>query len=87
MPALRLLLTPDCLLHLREAGWRGLLAGIAGPDKMSPLIGEERTSNFKNRRNDAGMLLKTKDRCGRLGHEAGMSMKTKALSPPKRECC
>jgi hypothetical protein len=37
--------------------------------------------------NHAGMLLKTKDRCGKLGSEAGMCMKTKVLSPIKRECC
>jgi hypothetical protein len=38
-------------------------------------------------RNDAGMLLKRKDRCGKLAGEAGMCMKTKALSRQKRECC
>jgi len=29
--------------------------------------------------NDAGMLLKTKDRCGRSGGEAGMCLKTKEI--------
>jgi len=43
-----LLPTAYCLLHLREAGWRGLLAGMAALDKMSPPTGKEKTSNFKN---------------------------------------
>jgi hypothetical protein len=30
--------------------------------------------------NDAGILLKTKERCGELASEAGMSQKTKALT-------
>jgi hypothetical protein len=30
--------------------------------------------------NYAGILLKTKDRCGRPGEEAGMSMKTNEIS-------
>jgi hypothetical protein len=37
--------------------------------------------------NNAGMLLKTKDRRGKDQREAGMSMKTKALSHQMRECC
>jgi len=40
--------TAYCLLYLREAGWRGLLAGMAALDKMSPPTGKEKTSNFKN---------------------------------------
>jgi hypothetical protein len=36
-------------------------------DKMSMPTGKERTSNFKKRPNEAGMLLKTKDRCGKVG--------------------
>jgi hypothetical protein len=36
--------------------------------------------------NDAGMLLKTKDRCGKLDGEAGMFMKTQVLSLLKPEC-
>jgi hypothetical protein len=43
-----LLHSADCLLHLREAGWSGLLAGMAALDKMSPPTGKEKTSNFKN---------------------------------------
>ena len=86
-PALCLLLTAECLLRLREAGWRRFLAGMAPLDKMSVPSGKERTSNFKNRTNDAGMSLKTKDRCGKLGGEAGMSMKTEVLSCLNRECC
>jgi hypothetical protein len=46
-PADCLLLTADCQLNLRGAGWRGLFAGMAALDKMSPPTGEERTSNFK----------------------------------------
>ena len=42
-----LLLTADCLLHLRRAGWSGLFAGMAALDKMSPPIEKEETSNFK----------------------------------------
>jgi hypothetical protein len=37
-------------------------------------------SNFQKCWNDAGMLLKTKERCGKPAKEAGMSMKTKELS-------
>src|SRR5271157_631054 len=32
------------------------------------------------------MLLKTKDRCGKLDAEAGMFMKTQVLSPLEPEC-
>ena len=45
-PALRLL-TADCLLHMREAGWRGFFAGMPALDKMSPPTMKEKTSNFK----------------------------------------
>jgi hypothetical protein len=31
-----LLTSPHCLLHLREAEWRGLFAAMAALDKMSP---------------------------------------------------
>src|SRR5208337_1107076 len=68
-----------CLLRLREAGWRGLLAGVAALDKMSPPTGKGRTSNVENRTSNAGKSMKTKDRCGKLGCQAGMSMKTKEL--------
>jgi hypothetical protein len=44
------------------------------PDKMSPPTGKEKINNFKKLRNEAGMLLKTKDRCGKSGNEAGMSL-------------
>jgi hypothetical protein len=37
--------------------------------------------------NDAGMLLKKKDRCRKLGGEAAMCMKTHVVSPLRRECC
>jgi hypothetical protein len=37
-------------------------------------------SNFQKRWNNTGILLKTKDRCGKPGREAGMSMKTKEIS-------
>jgi hypothetical protein len=40
--------TAYCRPHLREAGRRGLLAGMAAPDKMSPSKGKERISKFKN---------------------------------------
>jgi hypothetical protein len=36
-------------------------------DKMSPPTGKERGSNVENRTGNAGMSLKTKDRCGKLG--------------------
>jgi hypothetical protein len=47
LPADCLLLTADCLLHWSEAGRRGLFAGMAALDKMSPLTGKEKTSNFQ----------------------------------------
>jgi len=37
-------------------------------------------------RNDARMLLKTKDRCGKLAGKVGMSMKTHVLSLDLPEC-
>jgi hypothetical protein len=37
--------------------------------------------------NDAGMSLETKERCGKLEGEAGMYLKTKAVSSIRRECC
>ena len=50
-PALPLLfafcLLPTACLYLGQAGWRRLLAGMAALDKMSPLTGKEKTSNFK----------------------------------------
>jgi hypothetical protein len=52
---------------------------MAALDKMSPPTGKERTSNVENRTSNAGMLLKTKDGCGKLGCETGMSMKTKEI--------
>jgi hypothetical protein len=36
--------------------------------------------SFKKVTNDARMLLKTKERCGKLAVEAGISMKTKHLA-------
>jgi hypothetical protein len=51
---------------LREAGWRALFAGIEDLDKMSLQTGKEETNNFKKCTNDAGMSMKTKDRCGKL---------------------
>jgi len=36
-----------CLLHLREAGWKGHFGGVVALDKMSPLTGKERTSTLK----------------------------------------
>jgi hypothetical protein len=52
---------------LRETGWRVLFAGIEALDKMSLPTGIEKTSNFKKCTTEAGMLLKTKDRCEKLG--------------------
>jgi hypothetical protein len=57
-----LLLAADCLLYLRRAGQRGLLAGRAVLDNMSPPTGKERARNFKKLGTGAGMSMKTKDR-------------------------
>jgi hypothetical protein len=46
---------------------------------MSPPRRKERASKVENRTSNAGMLLKTKDCCGKLCGEAGMSMKTKEM--------
>jgi hypothetical protein len=35
------LLTADCLLRLREAGWRGLFGGMTALDKMSRRHGKK----------------------------------------------
>ncbi len=72
--------TAYCLLHLREAGWKGHFGGVVALDKMSPPTGKERTRDVENRTSNAGMSLKTKDRCGKLGQEAGMSLKTKVVT-------
>ncbi len=42
-----LLLSADCSLHLREAGRRGLFAGMPDPGAMSPPAGKEKTGNFQ----------------------------------------
>jgi hypothetical protein len=76
-----------CLLNLREAGWRGLLAGMAALDKMSPPTGKERTSHVENRTSNAGMSMKTKGRFSTGGREAGMLHKIKVVTRRKRECC
>jgi hypothetical protein len=60
--------------------------GVAG---LAPLLAKEgqgavvretlparHSGNFKKRTNDARMLLKTKERCGKLGLKAGMYLKT-----------
>ena len=72
----------DCLLPtaFKEEGWKGHVGGVVALDKMSPPIGKERTRDVENRTSNAGMSLKTKDRCGKLGQEAGMSMKTNVVT-------
>jgi hypothetical protein len=45
-----------------------------------PTLSHGDRSNFKKCVNYAGILLKTKDRCGKPGAKAGMSMKTKEMS-------
>jgi len=45
-----------------------------------PTLSHDDRSNFKKCVNYAGMLLKTKDRRGKPGAEAGMSMKKKEIS-------
>jgi hypothetical protein len=55
-----LLLTADWLLHFREAGWRGLFAGMAALDKMSPPTGKEKTSNFKKVKERRGNVYENK---------------------------
>ena len=47
LSAFCLLLSADCLLHLREVGWRGFFTGMRALDKMSPPTVKEKTSNFK----------------------------------------
>ena len=47
LSAFCLLLSADCLLHLREVGWRGFFAGMPALDKMSLRTEKEKTSNFK----------------------------------------
>jgi hypothetical protein len=37
-------------------------------------------SKLKKKRNEPGMFMKTKERCGKKGNEPGMSMKTQGLS-------
>ncbi len=57
--AYRLLPTAYRPLHSKEAGWKGLLAGLAESDKMSLPTGKETASNSKKLTNDAGMSMKT----------------------------
>jgi hypothetical protein len=61
------------LLHLSQAGWRGLLARMAALDKMSPPTGKGMSSNFKNGTNYAGMSMKTKGRLNKGSGKAGIS--------------
>jgi len=42
-----LLLTADCLLNFRKAGWRGHFAGMRALDRMSLPTGKQKSSNFK----------------------------------------
>jgi hypothetical protein len=49
-----------------------MFAGMAALDKMSPLGGKEKTSNFKKCMTDAGMSMKTKDRPSAAQSKAGM---------------
>jgi hypothetical protein len=52
---------------------------MAALDKMSQPTGKGRTSKVENRTSNAGKSMKTKDGCGKLCGEAGMSMKTKEM--------
>jgi hypothetical protein len=72
----------------REApalGKNGLLAGFfCHPSNFDKGLQIEKEFFFLT--DDAGMLLKTKHRCGKLGGEAGIPMKTQVVSPQRREC-
>jgi hypothetical protein len=45
-----------------------------------PTASHDDRSNFKKCASETGMLLKTKERRGKPGAEAGMSMKTNEIS-------
>ena len=66
---------------------RPCLANDTSTTDITAFLCHDEHSNFKKRTNNTGMSMKTKDRYGKLGGTAGMSMKTKALSPLRRECC
>jgi hypothetical protein len=46
LPAFCFLPSAFCLLHMREAGWRGVF-GMPAQDKLSPATMKEKTSDFK----------------------------------------
>ena len=52
---------------------------------MSPPTLCYNSSNFKKRRTDARMSMKTKDRHGKLAAEAGMSLKKQVVSPLRKD--
>jgi hypothetical protein len=44
------------------------------------LNGSIKAPSELKKRNEPGMFMKTKERCGKKGNEPGMSMKTQELS-------
>jgi hypothetical protein len=68
-------LLPSVFWGRRDA--KGLLAGMAALDKMSPPTGKERTRNFRKRTNNTGMYMKTKERPLPAHRKARMLQKTK----------
>jgi hypothetical protein len=47
--------------------------------RLPTVFREGGKSNFKKRTSDAGMSMKTKDRCGKGGAKAGMFVKIKVV--------
>jgi hypothetical protein len=72
--------------RVSQAGPKARKTPPSQVDSKSVLRGEREKKFCKKSTTDAGMLLKTKDRFGKLGGEAGMCMKTKILSSKMREC-
>ena len=61
-------------------GHHRMVRQLMGADKKLLILRINQKRNGKILRNEAGMSMKTKDRCQELGSEAGMSMKTHIVS-------
>jgi len=69
-----------------SAGTTSATKSLFPMDKMSARKRKEKCTKFKNLTTDAGMPMKTKDRCGKRNDKAGMLQKTKILIGLEREC-
>jgi hypothetical protein len=65
-----------CVAQVRGTGVGETFGARVVHDKMSLRRAEESIQCFKNRRNDPGMSMKTKDTLSGTGNDQGMSLST-----------